>query len=206
MSITSSDSDYEGVNEISDSDDENEKDVLKAERRAIIAAAESEDSPRPQDIEDYSDYWGGFDDSPAPIEELSFFDDHIARGHEPDLDAKAIVYNATSAAGSSDSDSTVTPRRVRFDLSGSDDEDSEIDALYSDVFFDQNSLNPAFRQQIEQDNEDQVSIDGGHWDYGSEQEEGGLSGSDDSDDSDSSGYDSEGVLLKYTLTCYSILT
>lgn len=191
-SVTSDDDDYDAVDEISDSD-EDEPDVERVERQAII----DEDVGTPSRPFDYDESsWEGFVDSPL---DHTFFDDHISRGLEPDADTAA--WNAAAIA-SSDSESTVTPRRVRFNLDNSDDE-SEIDfSEYPDPchFLDQDSLNPKFRQRIEQDNDnDDASSDGGRWAW--DESESSPTQSDDhvevsdidSDSDSSGGYDSDGV-------------
>jgi hypothetical protein len=191
VSVTSDDDDYDAVDEISDSD-EDEPDVIKAEEQAIIEHPYSEDegppSPRPLECDESS--WEGFEDSPL---QQTFFDDHMARGQEPDLDTTS--WNAPAVV-SSDTDSTVTPRRVRFNLDASDD-DSEIDFReYPDPchFLDQASLNPKCRRRIEQDN-DEVSIDGGHWDWDESESSHTQSDGAGNESDSSSGYDSEGVWL-----------
>lgn len=192
-SVTSDDDDYDAVDEISDSSDEDEPDVEEAEEAAIIQdfypADEGSLLSRPNEYDESS--WEGFGDSPL---EQTFFDEHMARGQEPDTSIAA--WNKTTVA-SSDTDATATPRRVRFDIDASDD-DSDHFQEYPDPchFLDQASLNPKFRERIEQD-DDEVSIDGGHWAWN--ESESSHTQSDEvseSEDSDSSSYNSLGVLSK----------
>jgi hypothetical protein len=201
VSVTSSDSEYGGVDNISDSE-EDEPDVEEAERKALIEEDPELDtyddddllSPRPGPYSEYEN-WEGFEQSPVPLEQ-TFFDDHIERGRQPDLTSEIDALDGpreiTWIPRSSDSDSTVTPRarQVHFEDDG---DDSDIERQFPDIFFDQNSLNPTFRNAIEQDDEGNISSDGGRWSFGSD---GTGSPDEDGDESGSeSGYstDSEGV-------------
>jgi hypothetical protein len=201
VSVTSSDSEYGGVDDISDSE-EDEPDVEEAERKALIEEDPELDtyddddlfSPRPAPYSEFEN-WEGFEQSPVPLEQ-TFFDDHIERGRQPDftseIDALDGPREITWIPRSSDSESTVTPRtrQVHFEDDG---DDSDIERQFPDIFFDQNSLNPTFRNAIEQDDEGNISSDGGRWSFGSDE-----AGSPDENGDDSgslSGYstDSEGV-------------
>ncbi|TVY59671.1 hypothetical protein LSUE1_G008755 [Lachnellula suecica] len=198
-SVTSSsdnDYNYDDIDGISDSDGD-EKDVMEAEGQAIMADVDvSYESPLP-DTADYYAEWNGFADEDPPfsiVEDNGFFNDHMARGHEPDLATEAAAWNAIQGDGSDDSESTVTRPRVRFDLSS--DDESDLEEHYPDIFLDQNSLNPVFRQQIEEDDEGHVSSDGGHWEYSDDEQSAPHADEDEADsDSDSdtysSGYDSD---------------
>lgn len=169
----SSDDDYAGVDLISDSE-EDEPDVEVAEEQAIIASAEDEDeddddsisTPRPSGDDDDISTWDGFSvDASQDVlgDETAFFDDHMARMHAPDHDAEAALW----ASNVLDPDGP-EPRRVRFNLSDSSSTASDNDnQLYPDLFMDQDSLAPSFRQRIENDDDEQnpSSDDGSYWDF-----------------------------------------
>jgi len=167
-SITSDDSDYSGVDLISDSE-EDEPDVEVAEEQAIIESEEEEEDDdaalQPEGDDDKSS-WGGFDmfdDNPG-----IFFDEQIVRPTVPDIFTGATGWIAE--AGSDDESQPETARRVRFDLSDSDTAVSDAeDNIFPDIFLDQGSLDPGFRRTIEndrdKDNDDPPSDDGSYWDF-----------------------------------------
>ena len=187
----SSDDDYAGVDLISDSEDD-EPDVEAAEEQAIIESAEEDDGDNeladvPQPDNDQSS-WNGFDDEPVLGGDEAFFDDHMARSHAPDTLTHATTYNATHG---NSSDERETPRRVRFDLSASSED--EDDSMFPDIFLDQNSLDPGFRRIIESnhgiDEHMASSEDGSYWDYRGEEHRNVVEVPDDESDG-SSGYES----------------
>jgi hypothetical protein len=203
---TSDDDDYDGVDAISDSEDGEEPDVEEAEEQAIIAS-EDEDvqTPRPS-VDDDQSSWDGFDTQEEILgENTQFFEDHIARGHAPDHDTEATVWNH----GLSEDDMGVT-RRVHFDIpvgydgadESSDTEDDE--EIWPDLFVPQSSLDSSFRKAIES-NEDEFlggssDGEGSYWDFNGEEPGQGVQGhqaqgeNDDDNLSDSSagssGYES----------------
>jgi hypothetical protein len=164
---SSDDDGYEGVDQISDSE-EDEPDVEAAEEDVIRAFEDEELTPRPE-----SDDEGSVEDLPSP----SFFTEHAA-AIEPNYSS-----SSSSTAGSPD-------RRVHFDLSD-DDSDSGDDKEYSDtMFFDLESLGPHFRQLIDEDVDKEVTSDNGEWWPSQESEEDAADEAEviDSDSSESTGY------------------
>lgn len=184
---TSDDDDYAGVDAISDSEDGEEPDVEEVEEQAII---ESEDddvqTPRPS-IDDDQSSWDGFDTQEEILgENTQFFEDHIARGHAPDHDTEATVWNH----GLSEDDIGIT-RGVHFDSrvhyydfpgydgadESSDTEDSE--EIWPDLFVPQDGLDPSFRKVIES-NEDELGGssdgEGSYWDYNGEEPSNAIQG------------------------------
>ena len=167
---TSDDDDYAGVDAVSDSEDGDEPDVEEVEEQAII---ESEDddvqTPRPSIDEDQSS-WDGFDTQEEILgENAQFFEDHIARGHAPDHDTEATVWNH----GLSEEEIGVT-RRVHFDIPGYDgaDESSDTDdegEVWPDLFVPQSSLDASFRKAIESNDDDvfggSSDGEGSYWDF-----------------------------------------
>jgi hypothetical protein len=170
---SSSSDDYEGVDLISDSDEE-EKDVEKAEVEALINEISDEDlqtTPRPTQDDDqisldgsYDDQgsWNGFTDQDQDLlGDQPFFDEHMARAV---LATEATLYPTVSPLSDDEPDT----RRVRFDL-GSDTSSTISDDSnhgFPDLFVDQNELDPYFRREVENDaDEDRGSSDGGFWDF-----------------------------------------
>lgn len=188
-SDNSSDDDYAGVDLISASE-EDEPDVEVAEELAIIESEEGDDNDavlQPYNDDDQSS-WVGFDldDEPTFGGSDPLFHDHITRTSTPNLYTEATAWEASSA------------RRVRFDLSDSDSSDTETN-IFPDIFLDQNSLDPHFRQTIENDynndNDDPPSDEGSYWDFrGDEAEVAADAEVDEDEDSNestgSSGYES----------------
>jgi len=155
----SSDDNYDGVNDISDSE-EDEADVTMVEERAILESEQDDDeaeTPRPTQ-EDEESSWEGFDGESQSVlgDDVPFFDDHMARTQEPDLDT------ATWAAASSLASDDERVRKVRFDLSDSDDEEEDDNNFgFPDIFVPQSELATSFRRQIEQDQGSEDSF----WDH-----------------------------------------
>ena len=179
IETTSDDDDYAGVDAVSDSDDGDEPDVEEVEEQAII---ESEDddvqTPRPL-LDDDQASWDGFATQEEILgENTQFFEDHIARGHAPDHDTEATVWNH----GISEDDAGVT-RRVHFAIPGYDaaDESSDTDddeELWPDLFIPQSSLDASFLKAIES-NEDDVfggssDGEGSYWDFHHEEPSNGI--------------------------------
>jgi len=158
-SDNSSDDDYAGVDLISDNE-EDEPDVEVAEEQAIIESEEDDDDDAvlQPDIDDDQSSWAGFDldDEPTFRGADRLFDEHISCTSTPNMYAETTAWEATSI------------RRVRFDLSDSDSSDTEVN-IFPDIFLDQNSLDPQFRQTIENDhnndNDDPPSDGGSYWDF-----------------------------------------
>jgi hypothetical protein len=163
---SSDDDGYEGVDQISDSE-EDEPDVEAAEEDMIRALEEDALTPRPESDDEES-----VEDLPSP----SFFNEHV-EAIEPNYSS-----SSSSTAGSPD-------RRVHFDLSD-DDSESGDDKEFPDItFFDLDSLGPHFRQMIDED-EDKGNSENEGWWPSEESEEDAADEVEaiDSDSSDSSGY------------------
>jgi len=136
---SSDDGGYDGVDQISDSEDDDEPDVEAAEEDVIRAFPDDDEAlaPRPK-LDDESVV-----DLPSP----SFFNEHV-EAIEPNYSS-----GSSNTAGSPD-------RRVHFDLSDADSE-SEEDNDYP--FFDIDSLAPHFRQLIDEDEKEPTSDNEGWW-------------------------------------------
>jgi hypothetical protein len=186
-SDNSSDDDYAGVDLISDSE-EDEPDVEVAEEQAIIESEEDDnDATLQPEIDDDQSSWAGFevDDERAFMGDQPFFGDQTSRATTPHSSGEPAAWTITRS------------RRVRFDLTDSDTSDTE-DNLVPDIFLDQSSLDPKFRQTIENDrnndNDDPPSDAGSYWDFGVDGADGPepVDVLDDDTDSSfgSSGYES----------------
>lgn len=182
-SESSDDSDYAGVDLITDSE-EDEPDVEVAEEQAIIQSVEKDDNiidddddgdsasstPRPS-VDDDQSSWDGFDiTSQEDVlgDNADFFNESITRMNARD-DADAGAWNTTSGM-SDDDDTPSAPRHVRFDLSDSSSGLSDNDDdIFPDIFMDQSKLDPTFRKAIEaEDDEDEAgasSDEGSYWDF-----------------------------------------
>ena len=158
-SDNSSDDDYAGVDLISDTE-EDEPDVEVAEEQAIIESEEddNDDAVLQPDNDDDQSSWAGFDldNEPTFGSGDPLFDEQISRTSTPNMYAEATAWEVTRS------------RRVRFDLSDSDSSGTEVN-VFPDIFLDQNSLDPQFRQTIENDynndNDDPPSDEGSYWDF-----------------------------------------
>ena len=216
----SDEDDYDAVDLISDSDEE-EPEVEELEEKMIIDSEEENEvvvqSPLltmgPPSVS--SGGWEGFDlDDGVFLSDVPFFDEQISRSY-PNFFNEVAIYNAaTSFDGPDDSQAveevpatSTTTRRVRFeeevqrysDSTSTDGSDEEEDG-FPDLFMQQDRLDPGFRLMIENDHDedDGHSLTDGensYWDL-KEQEEielerHGLKGdNNNSSCGSSSGYES----------------
>ncbi|KAL2203828.1 hypothetical protein CC79DRAFT_1324656 [Sarocladium strictum] len=163
---------YSGVEDISDSEDDDEEDVNAVEEDSILK--ESFTPPRPAPIPDDSSDDNDADDDEeeeveAEVEEVDADDNESTSWagivSEPDEDHEASDLYADDGIFAA----AATPERhVHFDVPYSDSdstatEDDHAD-IFPDIFVDQHSLDPSFRREIEDDAEDS-SGSGGYWDY-----------------------------------------
>lgn len=163
---------YSGVDAITDSEDEDEDDVLAAEEEKILVSewrtTASHSSPRPVESDEEGD-----DEDEAEEDEEDDDEDNDDdadestswEGFMSDSNQDAAAEPAAKNTGSV-SDTTVE-RRVRFDVPDSDGDTTDTDdgvGFFPDIFVDQNSLDPSFRREIEQDDPDDSSNSGGFWD------------------------------------------
>lgn len=191
----SSDDDYGGVDQISDSE-EDEPDVEVAEEQAIIESEDDQSTPRP--FAEDEEPWEGFamEEDEILDQNVAFFDEHLAALA---LAAEGDVF-LTGASG----DEHTSTRRVHFNISDSETNDDEEDSFFPDIFLPKDELDSSFRREIDRDDGDGLMSDGS-WEYHDhelqedeiaraieenedEDDEDDNDGSDA--DSDSSGYDS----------------
>lgn len=203
-----SDDDYNEIDLITDLD-EGEPDMEEFEERAIIDSEEDEKSNAgslgipswPASLS--GDEWQGFDlDNSLLLGDVPYFDEQIGMT-DPDVLANEVaLHNATST--NYRPSSPLPRRRVRFvenkHPSSVSPGTSDVDqGIFPDLFVQQDSLDPAFRQLIENDQDaDTQSLmgsEGSYWDLGDSQ---GYSWEDHGFDNDqssiasgsSSGYES----------------
>ena len=188
----SDDDGYSGVEEVSDSDEDDEEHVFAAEEEHIITNAArkrtSLGSPRPLAVED--------DDDDADEESEGDDDNDDAESEDGDPADDSASWDGIS----SDHDEPVAPeplpsdhdvrhaapieRHVRF--AGVPDSDSDsttsetsdsINDFFPDIFVEQGALDPAFRREIEDD--DETSSNGSFWDFHGGSQDRMVADSDD---------------------------
>lgn len=211
-SVTSDDSDYDAVDLVTDSE-EDEPDVEVAEEQAIIESEEEDDFDVPQPDAFEHETWNGFDLDESPG---AYFDEQIAPADSPDVFTGASGWIA--GAETEDESQPEAARRVRFDLSDSDSapsdtEDNDNDNIFPDIFLDQGSLDPGFRRTIEndhnKDNDDPASDDGSYWDFDGENEVEIVDEDHDlaaDSESGSSSESSSGYESRFSATKFSIFS
>ncbi|KAL7793611.1 hypothetical protein V8C37DRAFT_378454 [Trichoderma ceciliae] len=188
-SIDLSDEDgYSAVEDISDSEDNDEEDVTAVEEKNILIEGLpiSSDAPRPQsDDEEEGEKYGHAGDGDEENEQVEVEaededEDDVGDEHADDGDADntswAGILSDVDDGHASDFYHDTNPfvsdpiieRHVRFDVPDSDSDSTETEDdhadLFPDIFVSQNSLDPAFRKEIEHD-PDESSGSGSFWDY-----------------------------------------
>lgn len=161
---------YSGVEDISDSSDDDEEDVNAVEEDSILK--ESLTPPRPTHHSNDSDdeeIENDFDDNEeVEVEEAEGEGDESTSWagivSEPDESQASDMYGDDGIFAPA----TTPERHVHFDVPYSDSdstatEDDHAD-IFPDIFVDQHSLDPSFRREIEDDAEDS-SGSGSYWDY-----------------------------------------
>ncbi|KAH7310564.1 hypothetical protein B0I35DRAFT_439307 [Stachybotrys elegans] len=151
---------YSAVEDISDSEDNDEEDVNAVEEENIIQARPT---PRPQLFEEDGDDEDEDDDN-ADYENAIDDDESVWGGISSGVDGSQHSDFYEEAAAFTES----VERHVRFNVpsSESDSTESEDDhaEMFPDIFVAQNTLDPAFRREIEHDPDDS-SGSGTFWDF-----------------------------------------
>lgn len=191
----SDDGGYSAVEDITDSD-EDEEDVDAVEEEHILTNTLRNvvrSSPRPveedeegdDEDEDEDDGDGDGDDEDDDDVESTSWD-----GIQSDTDEIHPVGQGLEDPSVSGPEDSVVERRVRFDVPESSDGDStetddDIDhGFFPDIFVDQSSLDPNFRREIEHDFDDDNSSNSGFWDLQDFQGLGDDTHGDPADDID----------------------
>ncbi|PTB68101.1 hypothetical protein BBK36DRAFT_1115054 [Trichoderma citrinoviride] len=200
---------YSAVEDISDSEDNDEEDVIAVEEEMILTEGlpNASGAPRPLSDDDAEEEDAGNDnddddddeDDDDVEEEAEDEDDGDAdntswAGILSEVDDEHDFYHDPNAFASD----PVVERHVRFDVPDSDSDSTETEDdhadLFPDIFVSQNALDPAFRKEIEHD-PDESSGSNSFWDYHGHYEE------EEEEDSDSEaeeepleldGYESDG--------------
>ncbi|KAI5862517.1 hypothetical protein GGS23DRAFT_79744 [Durotheca rogersii] len=146
---------YSAVEDISDSEDDDEEDVNAAEEEHILTGEllgiHSTRSPRPHPGKDEQDDSEEGDDED---------DDDYEGDNDEDADEtgswNGIASEADIESQVVDQGYASTERRVRFDIPDSSDDDTETDedvgqGFFPDLFVDKSALDPSFRREIEHD-------------------------------------------------------
>ncbi|KAI1504532.1 hypothetical protein F5X99DRAFT_18430 [Biscogniauxia marginata] len=164
---------YSGVEDITDSDDD-EEDVDAAEEEHILSAELHQiirSSPRPRDEDEQQGDDEDDDDGDAEEDDYEGDEDD-----EDDNDSWAGIVSDTDTTGHHEhvpeqEYTAAVPRRVRFDVPDSSDDDStetdeDLDSgFFPDLFVDKSTLDPTFRREIESDPfPDDSSASDGVWD------------------------------------------
>ncbi|OAA53535.1 Amidase [Cordyceps fumosorosea ARSEF 2679] len=180
-SIDLSDDDgYSAVEDITDSEDDDEDDVDAVEEENIRTEAVAKPLPSPRPPTDDDD-----DDDDDDDEALDQFEIEVdvsvdGNGEFEDDDEQASWAGIVSDGDDNhvtdfyiDADTFIpdvaAERHVHFDIPSSDSDSTDTDDdhgdLFPDIFVAQNSLDPAFRKEIENDLDDGSSDSGTFWDY-----------------------------------------
>ncbi|MCJ1396930.1 hypothetical protein MMC11_000122 [Xylographa trunciseda] len=207
----SEDEDYNGVDLISDSD-EGEPTLEKMEERMIIDSEEengggvvSRNFPTSPPSTTSEDWRGiGFGDD-SFLSDIPFFDEQIGRTDSDALANALDLYRESTPSQILPSPELAPTRRVRFadDVSHSSDSRTSLatvdNSIFPDLFMNQDSLDPTFRQLIENDDEDEnhsiTDGEGSYWDLDDnedfELERHGLGDDSSSNGGSSSGYETD---------------
>ncbi|PNY28101.1 Uncharacterized protein TCAP_01974 [Tolypocladium capitatum] len=175
---------YSAVEDISDSEDDDEEDVDAVEEEMILTEAVSRPAvaPRPQPRSD--DEEGGEEDEEEDVagDDDDGDDNHFGDGDVDESTSWAGIVSEVDGSQVSDlhhvpnsfASDVAVERHVRFDVPSSDSDSTETEDdhgdLFPDIFVSQNSLDPAFRREIEHD-PDESSGSGSFWDFNGQYEE-----------------------------------
>jgi hypothetical protein len=176
----SDESGYSGVEDVTDSEDDDEDHVFAAEEEHIISVSRKRSlvPPRPlieeDDDADESEADEEEEEAEAEAEEDPADDsaswDGIVSDHDEFVPADSLATDLLDRIAA-----IPVERHVRFEGvpdSDSDDttsETSEINDFFPDIFVEQSALDPSFRREIEDD--DETSSNGSFWDFHSGSQE-----------------------------------
>ncbi|KAL7801150.1 hypothetical protein V8C43DRAFT_273403 [Trichoderma afarasin] len=181
----SDESGYSAVEDISDSEDNDEEDVTAVEEAIIVTEARprSSNAPRPQsDDEEEEEEDGDDDDAGEEAEDEDDDADVLPDDGDDDNASWAGILSDVDDGNASDfyhdpnafASDPVIERHVRFDVPDSDSDSTETEDdhadLFPDIFVSQNSLDPSFRKELEHD-PDESSGSNSFWDYHGQYEE-----------------------------------
>lgn len=200
---TSSEDDYAGVDDVSDSDDADEPDVEEAEGRVIIEDLDDNSSqitPRPKPYTDYeSDLEYDLED--GDIGDIFFDGDGLLED-----DNVVVLDDPLKEPVWVPSEDDQKSKKVHWDVSDDDDDDEDDedkDYGFPDIFVPQASLDPSFRSMVEQDEyRDDDNMSDCFWDFGHQDEGLGVIAEEDKNSSgSSSGYSCEHYRTVTSISC-----
>jgi hypothetical protein len=165
---------YSGVEDVSDSDEDDEERVFAAEEEHIISATRrrSHETPRPLESDDDADEEADEEADDDEAEDDDALDENASwegfpTDHESSASEQLSQYLLEQEMAS-------VERHVRFTGVPDSDSDSttsetseDHQGFFPDIFVDQNALDPAFRREIE--NDEDSSHSGSFWDFHSSQ-------------------------------------
>ncbi|KAK4210197.1 hypothetical protein QBC37DRAFT_37530 [Rhypophila decipiens] len=172
----SDDDGYSGVEDVSESDEDDEERVYAAEEDHIITnALRKQAPPRPVEESDDADEEDGDEEDEEDDDDDAEEEDDAADEHASwDGILTDPEDNVVEQPASYFDQAAEVEKHVRF--TGVPDSDSEsttteddINDFFPDIFVAQNSLDPAFRKEIE--NDDNSSNSGSFWDFQSGSQE-----------------------------------
>lgn len=178
------------MDEISESEDDDEDHVFAAEEEHIISHEAHRGHPRSlpphQDVEDDADEEDEEEDDDTELPGQTNQDDEEADEDDDDDEAASwdgILSEGDEAAASDsfaanymlDPNVANVERHVRFTGVPDSDSDStttetseDVGGFFPDIFVEQASLDPAFRREIEYDPDESSNSGGSFWDFGSQ--------------------------------------
>lgn len=174
----SDDGGYSAVEDITDSDDDDEEDVDAVEEEHIITRVVSNNRPNGSPRPDQTEVAQEQEQEQDADSEDTDDDDLEAETADADIDDDGSWDGIVSEVDENvSSDNHATPHRaaherhVRFanvpssDSDSTDTDDDHAD-FFPDLFVDQNTLDPAFRRELELDDDDASSTASGtFWDF-----------------------------------------
>lgn len=180
----SDESGYSAVEDISDSEDNDEEDVTAVEEAIIVTEARprSSNAPRPQSDEEEEEDGDDDDDAGEEAEDEDDDADVLPDDGDDDNASWAGILSDVDDGNASDfyhdpnafASDPIIERHVRFDVPDSDSDSTETEDdhadLFPDIFVSQNSLDPSFRKELEHD-PDESSGSNSFWDYHGQYEE-----------------------------------
>ncbi|KAI1001270.1 hypothetical protein K3495_g6929 [Podosphaera aphanis] len=157
IDLFSDDDSYAGVEQISDSEDDDPK-VEKAEERAIIYYAGRNNVQENFQLSQ-DDTWQGLSDYPSMLEDMPLFGEEISVEEEWRMQTRSdeILKDEDEPE-----ERSVSERAHSVDFESSDDEIEMFDDVFPDIFIDKDKLDSSFRRQIDHDD---VSDDGSYWEH-----------------------------------------
>ena len=192
LNLSDDDNGYSGVEDVSESDDDDDEHVFAAEEKHIITNAsrkrvqattrpldsEDDDADADEEAEDEED---GEEEEEDAAEDVAVDDTASWNGILSDHNSPTTEHDPNYIFNQ---EITTVERHVRFTGVPDSDSDSttsetseDIEGFFPDIFVDQNALDPAFRREIEHD--DDSSNSGSFWDFNTSSQDMLVRGAED---------------------------